>query len=106
MSQAKLGDTVKVHYTGKLDDGSVFDTSLDREPLEFTIGDGQIIPGFENAVVGMEPGEKKTVRIPAEEGFGPYYEEMIIEIGRDQMPPICSPRSVRSLRSGRLTGRP
>ena len=91
MSQAKLGDTVRVHYTGKLDDGSVFDTSLDREPLEFTIGDGQIIPGFENAVVGMEPGEKKTVRIPAEEGFGPYYEEMIIEIGRDQMPPDLQP---------------
>jgi len=65
MVQAKEGDTVKVHYTGKLEDGTVFDSSMDRDPLEFTIGSGQIIPGFERAVVGMEPGEKKTAIDPA-----------------------------------------
>jgi len=66
MSQAKLGDLVRVHYTGKLDDGQVFDTSRGREPLEFRLGDGQIIPGFEQAVVGMTPGDHQIVRIPHE----------------------------------------
>ncbi len=91
MAQAKIGDIVKVHYTGKLDDGTVFDTSLGREPLEFKIGEGEIIPGFENAVIGMSPGETKTVRVPAEEAFGPYYEEMVLEIERDQLPPDLEP---------------
>ena len=65
MAQAKTGDTVKVHYTGKLDDDTVFDTSEGREPLQFTIGEGRLIPDFEQAVVGMEPGETKTIQIPA-----------------------------------------
>ena len=69
MAQAKQGDTVRVHYTGKLDDGTVFDTSSERSPLEFTIGEGEIIPGFEQAVIGMKPGETKTVRIPPEEAL-------------------------------------
>ncbi len=72
MVQAKEGDTVRVHYTGKLKDGTVFDTSGDRAPLEFTIGGGQVIPGFEQAVVGMEPGETKTATIPPEEAYGPH----------------------------------
>ena len=67
MAQAKKGDTVKVHYTGTLDDGTVFDTSADREPLEFTIGDGQVIPGFDVAVLDMALGEIKVSVIPAEE---------------------------------------
>jgi peptidylprolyl isomerase len=86
MAQVKHGDTVKVHYTGKLEDGMVFDSSESREPLEFTIGEGKIIPGFEQAVVGMSPGESKTEKIPADQAFGPYREELIHEVDRKQIP--------------------
>jgi peptidylprolyl isomerase len=79
MSQAKHGDTVRVQYRGKLQDGSVFDAS-DREPLQFTIGGGQLIPGFEEAVVGMNPGDSKTAEVPAEKAFGPYQEDMVVVI--------------------------
>lgn len=87
MSEAKKGDKVKVHYTGKLDDGTVFDTSSGREPLEFTIGEGKIIPGFENAVAGMEPGQSKTEKIPADQAYGPHMKELVVEVGKDQIPP-------------------
>jgi peptidylprolyl isomerase len=90
--QAKHGDTVKVHYTGKLDDGTVFDSSVSQAPLEFTIGSGNIIPGFENAIVGMAPGESKTELIPAEQAYGPYVEEMVVVIDRQQMPPEIEPQ--------------
>jgi peptidylprolyl isomerase len=79
MSQAKHGDTVRVQYRGKLQDGSVFDAS-DREPLQFTIGGGQLIPGFEEAVVGMNPGDSKTAEVPAEKAFGLYQEDMVVVI--------------------------
>ena len=75
MRRAKHGDTVRVHYRGELHDGSEFDASFDREPLQFTIGGGQVIPGFEEAVVGMNPGDLKTTELPAEQAFGPYREE-------------------------------
>ncbi len=91
MAQAKHGDTVKVHYTGKLDDGTVFDSSANREPLEFTIGAGNIIPGFEKAVVGMAQGESKTEVIPTEQAYGPYMEEMVVTIDRQQMPAEIEP---------------
>jgi len=71
MAQAKQGDTVKVHYTGKLEDGTLFETSTDRNPLPFTVGEGQIIPGFEKAVIGMTPGESKTAKVPVDEAYGP-----------------------------------
>lgn len=86
MTEAKLGDTVRVHYTGKLEDGTVFDSSLDRDPVEFTLGAGQVIPGFEQAVVGMSPGESKTVEVPAEQAYGPYREELVQEIDRELVP--------------------
>ena len=87
MAQAKHSDTVKVHYTGKLEDGTVvFDSSENREPLQFTIGEGKIIPGLERAVVGMSPGESKTEKIPADQAFGPYREELILEVDRQQIP--------------------
>ena len=86
MAQVKQGDTVKVHYTGTFDDGTVFDTSAEREPLQFTIGSGQVIPGFDNAVLNMTLGEKKTVNIPAEEAYGPRSEELVAEVGRDRFP--------------------
>jgi FKBP-type peptidyl-prolyl cis-trans isomerase 2 len=84
MGQAKHGDTVRVHYCGKLHDGSVFDTSFDREPLQFTIGAGQVILGFEEAVVGMNPGDSKTTEVPVEEGFGPYREDMVVKIDKSE----------------------
>jgi FKBP-type peptidyl-prolyl cis-trans isomerase 2 len=84
MRQAKNGDTVKVHYRGELHDGSEFDTSFDREPLQFTIGGGQVIPGFEEAVVGMNPGDSKTTELPAEKAFGPYQEDMVVVVDKSQ----------------------
>ncbi|MGL5196218.1 MAG: FKBP-type peptidyl-prolyl cis-trans isomerase [Chroococcales cyanobacterium] len=86
MTQAKQGDMVKVHYTGKLDDGTVFDSSIDRDPLEFVLGEGQLIAGFEQAVLGMSPGESKTEKIPADEAYGPHREEMVVEVERQQLP--------------------
>jgi peptidylprolyl isomerase len=86
MAQAKQGDKVKVHYTGTFDDGTVFDTSADRGPLEFTVGSGQVIQGFDRALIDMEPGQKKTVNIPVEEAYGPRSEELVAEIGRDRLP--------------------
>ncbi len=83
---AKPGDIVKVHYTGRFDDGTIFDSSLDREPIEFTIGEGQIIPGFEEALIGMASGESKTVRIPPEKAYGPHRKEMVVVISRDHFP--------------------
>lgn len=91
MAQVQLGDTVKVHYTGTLDDGAVFDSTAQRGPLELTLGEGKFIPGFEQAIVGMTPGESKQVRVSPEEGFGPYYQELVKEIGRDQLPPEIDP---------------
>ena len=86
MTQAQNGNTVKVHYTGKLENGEVFDSSEGREPLEFTIGQGQMIPGFEAAVIGMKTGETKTAaKVPADQAYA-YHEELVMEVGRDQIP--------------------
>ena len=86
MSPAKKGDNVKVHYTGKLDDGMVFDTSEGKAPLEFQMGQNQVIPGFEDAVVGMNPGDKKTFKIPCDQAYGERREELVAQIGREQFP--------------------
>ncbi len=86
MAQAKKGDTVQVHYTGKLEDGTIFDTSRERHPLQFTLGNGQVIAGFENAITGMNIGESKTAVIPMEQGYGPRRDDMIITVKRDQLP--------------------
>ena len=92
MSQAKNGDTVKVHYTGKLDDETVFDTSADREPLEFTIGGGRLIPDFEQAIIGMSPGESKTIQVLSANAYGPHHEEMVMEFDRKEFPPDLEPK--------------
>ena len=84
--QAANGDTVQVEYTGTLADGTVFDSSVGREPLEFTLGAGQLIPGFEEAVLGLKVGEKKTVTILAEEAYGPHLEGMAVELPREDLP--------------------
>ncbi len=86
MMAAKSGDHVKVHYTGKLEDGSVFDSSANREPLEFTIGEQEVIPGFESAVVGMSPGQSKTQTIPVDQAYGPRRDEMVITLDRKEVP--------------------
>ena len=86
MSQVKIGDKVKVHYKGTLNDGSIFDSSQGREPLEFEVGSGQVIPGFDNAVVGLSQGESKTVNIPSAEAYGPYQENMVLAIEKDKFP--------------------
>jgi peptidylprolyl isomerase len=91
MSQAKLNDKVKVHYTGKLEDGFVFDTSANKNPLEFVIGEKKVIPGFEDAIIGMAQGEKKTIKIEAEKAYGPYRKELEIVVKKDQLPPEVKP---------------
>ncbi len=105
MSQAKKGDTVRVHYTGTLEDGTVFDTSINRDPLEFTIGEGRLIPGFEQAVVGMNPGESKTERISADQAYGPHLKELVMEVDKRQLPPGLSPEVGQQLQIRHDDGR-
>lgn len=91
MALAKNGDTVKVHYTGRFQDGTVFDTSADGEPLEFTLGERQVISGFERAVVGMQTGESKTVKIPPNQGYGARQTDLVFEVGRENLPDEFDP---------------
>lgn len=91
MAQAKAGDTVRVHYEGQLSDGTIFDSSLEREPIEFILGQDTVIPGFEQAVIGMEVGESKDVSIPPEDGFGEYSEDLVVNIEKSILPPDINP---------------
>lgn len=86
MQQVKKGDTVKVHYHGKLTNGTTFDSSEGREPLEFEVGSGMVIPGFDEGVTGMVIGDKKTIHIPADQAYGQKEEHMIMEFPRDRFP--------------------
>jgi peptidylprolyl isomerase len=86
MRSAKTGDKVMVHYTGKLTDGTQFDTSRPDSPIEFTIGENMVISGFEQAIIGMSPGDTKTTTIPQSEGYGPQRDEMILTVERDRIP--------------------
>lgn len=86
MAGVKEGDTVKVHYTGRLGDGSVFDTSAEREPLEFTVGAGTVIPGFEQAVLGLLPGESTDTTISPENAYGPRSDELVTNVNKEQLP--------------------
>jgi len=99
MAPAKEGDTVKVHYTGTLKDGTVFDSSAGGDPLEFKLGDEQVIPGFEQAVVGMNSGDSKTITISSEEAYGPHRQELLMEIDSDQFPPDFKFEVGQSIRS-------
>ena len=87
MQQAKEGDTVLVHYRGTLEDGTEFDSSAGSEPISFTIGAGEVIPGFEQMVTGMSTGEKKTSTIVAGNAYGEHNDELVFKVGRDQIPP-------------------
>jgi peptidylprolyl isomerase len=91
MQQVKQGDTVKVHYHGRLTDGTVFDSSEGRQPLEFEVGRGRVIKGFDEGVKGMSVGEKKTVSIPADDAYGPRQEDMVIPFERKNFPPDIEP---------------
>ena len=91
MSQAKSGDTVKIHYTGTLDDGTQFDSSSGKEPLQFTLGSGQVIPGFEKAVEGMAVGDSKQVNIPPDQAYGPRHEQMIQDVPKTALPDDLEP---------------
>jgi len=88
----EAGDYIKVHYTGTLDDGSVFDSSEGRDPLEFTAGAGQMIAGFDAAVIGMKVGEVKTVTIPAEDAYGFHDEELLLVFSKDELPEGMDPK--------------
>lgn len=104
MAQAATGDTVKVHYTGKLEDGSVFDTSQQREPLEFKLGEGRLLPGFEQAVEGLEPGQKTEIEIAAEQGYGPRRDDAVVQIERSQLPPDLNPEIGQQLQMQQPNG--
>jgi len=93
MAQVKDGDTVSVHYTGKLEDGSVFDTSENRDPLTFTVGQRMVIPGFEEAVLGMSPGDSINTKIPADEAYGHHEKDRVIEVERTALPQDFKPET-------------
>ena len=106
MGQAKEGDTVKIHYTGKLENGEVFDSSKDREPLQFKMGGGQVIPGFEKGIAGMEVGESKDITIPPEEAYGAKNEQLVLEIERNNLPDHITPDVGMPLQMTQQNGQP
>jgi peptidylprolyl isomerase len=91
MAHPRPGDTVAVHYTGRLADGTVFDSSREREPMEVTVGEGQVIPTFEEAVAGMQPGEARTITIPADQAYGPHRQELMVSVDRAEFPDHIEP---------------
>ncbi len=106
MTTLKNGDTVKVHYTGTLDDGRVFDTSKDRDPLEFKVGEGQIIPGFEQGVVGMEVGETRDIEVAPENAYGSRQEELVMEVPAGEFPDHITPEVGMQLQIKQQDGTP
>lgn len=91
MAQPRPGDTVRVHYTGRLDDGRVFGSSKEQSPLELTLGDGKLIPALEDALTEMEPGEERTVTIPAERAYGEHQPELVLAVDRTEFPDHIEP---------------
>jgi len=104
MNQAKNGDTVKVHFTGKLENGEVFGKSVEGQPFEFTLGASQIIPGVEEGILGMEVGEKKTIAVPPEQAYGPKREELVVEVKKTDLPEHIEPAVGEPLRLRRTDG--
>jgi len=104
MQQVKKGDKVNVHYHGKLNDGSTFDSSEGREPLSFTAGQGQVIKGFDDAVIDMAPGDKKTVNIPVEHAYGERNEDMMMEYPISEFPADMKPEAGMELQMGDNAG--
>lgn len=106
MSKAKSGDTVCVHYTGKLDDGTQFDSSAGREPLEFAIGSGGVLPAFETEVEGMSVGDSKSFKIEAEDGYGRRHEQLIQDVPREHLPEEMEPAVGMQLQAQGQDGQP
>lgn len=106
MAQANTGDRVSIHCTGRLDDGTVFDSSQGRDPLDFTLGSGQVIPGFDEAVAGMSVGDRKTATIPAAEAYGPPRDELFLEVPREQLPEGYEPEVGGQLQMTTAQGQP
>lgn len=106
MPKVKEGDTVKVHYTGKLEDGSVFDSSVSRDPLEVTLGEGKLIPGFEKAVVGLEVGDKTTANIVSADAYGERRDDLEVTIEREQLPEDIEPEVGMQLQLNQPNGQP
>jgi peptidylprolyl isomerase len=104
MAQAKKGNKVKVKYTGRLADGTVFDSSEGRPPLEVVLGSGHVIQGFDEALTGMVVGEKKTVVIPVEKAYGAYDPDKVMEVPMEQVPPDFSPEIGQKLEVGGVNG--
>ncbi len=103
-TEVRKGDTVLVHYTGKLSDGTIFDSSKDRDPLEFAVGSGQVIAGFDEALIGMTVGQSKLVDIPVDKAYGARNEEMVISAPLDQVPPGLDPELGMRLEMGGANG--
>ncbi len=93
MAQPKQGDTVKVHYTVRLGDGVILGSTTDHEPLQFTIGEGRVLPGFEQAVVGMNPGELKTIEVLSDNAFGPHLDELVVDVARSRLSAEFEPKA-------------
>ncbi len=106
MSKVKDGDTVKVHYTGKLENGEVFDTSKEQEPFEFTVGNKAVIPGFEKGVFGMEVGDSKSIEIPPEEAYGAKQDQLVVEVNRSEFPDDITPTIGQRLQIRQQDGNP
>ncbi len=104
MQVVKKGDTIKIHYHGTLNDGSIFDSSKQREPLEFEVGSGMVIPGFDDGVMNMKVGDVKTINIPFDEAYGPVQEEMIIDFPRNQFPEDMQPEAGMQLQMSDKSG--
>jgi FKBP-type peptidyl-prolyl cis-trans isomerase 2 len=104
MAKAANGDTVKVHYTVKLSDGTTVDSSSGSAPLEFKLGEGQLIQGFEEAVVGMEPGESSVTNIPPDKAYGPHHDELTLEVNRSELPPSIEPQIGQQLQLQKESG--
>jgi peptidylprolyl isomerase len=104
MTQAKNGDKVQVHYKGTLEDGTVFDASEGKSPLDVTVGSGQVIPGFDVALLGMKVGEKKTVVLPVDQAYGPHNPEMVMQLPANQVPPDLNPEIGQRLEVGGAGG--
>jgi FKBP-type peptidyl-prolyl cis-trans isomerase 2 len=106
MTQVKTGDTVKVHYKAKLVNGTVFDSTHHRDPIAFTTGAGQVIPGFEQAIVGMNAGELRTVQVPADNAFGPHNKELVQKVPPDLFPAELEPEVGQRLQIPRRDRQP
>lgn len=106
MAQVKTGDTIRIHYTGKIEDGTVFDSSEGGASLEFTVGKGDFLKALEDGVIGMDIGEARIIKIPMEEAYGPYMNEKVFEFDRSKAPENFEPEIGQQLQMYRADGMP